>query len=139
MERPGLFVAGCAQRGHAPLGGKRNRTRRVHYPNWIRNRTEGWNCLPARRTGTASASIGRRSSVLRRRARAVTLCPVAPGQCFGAVRAQRERLDEHPGAVQRHTTRSGGGAVDVWSARYLSPSIRSEEHTSELQSPCNLV
>src|SRR5256885_9986816 len=44
--------------------------------------------------------------------------------------AQRNRVN-----VKRMT---GGGAAG-YVAKYIAKSVRSEEHTSELQSPCNLV
>src|SRR5256885_13222702 len=41
---------------------------------------------------------------------------------------------------QRHALQPGGGALHgVCHAQQLSAGLRSEEHTSELQSPCNLV
>src|SRR5256885_7322498 len=52
----------------------------------------------------------------------------------------RSRPEEHEQVVsllRRHFR--GGGGVDGGDADVVDDHLRSEEHTSELQSPCNLV
>src|SRR5256885_10472061 len=72
-----------------------------------------------------------------------TLFPSTP--LFRSVGSASRRARDHVDQARRD--RSGGrGAVDVVGlaeendgADFLPRDVRSEEHTSELQSPCNLV
>src|SRR5256885_11692125 len=56
--------------------------------------------------------------------------------------ARGERREEAAGEAQSHGDLAEGGELSedltVWNHRVLQE-VRSEEHTSELQSPCNLV
>src|SRR5256885_12286517 len=51
------------------------------------------------------------------------------------------RLAAHIGELTRETRdgRSSGGFIRWWTQPVDPARVRSEEHTSELQSPCNLV
>src|SRR2546426_6744151 len=60
---------------------------------------------------------------------------VALGHGF-RLRADRRRV---VGAGDRHRHRAGGGAVLARHRELVLNLLGSEEHTSELQSPCNLV
>src|SRR2546426_3237987 len=44
-----------------------------------------------------------------------------------------------PASSPRHVSYKRSGPPGLQNARGRPPSLRSEEHTSELQSPCNLV
>src|SRR5256885_5725430 len=80
-----------------------------------------------------------------RRPRRSTLFPYPPlFRSCGARATDRRRADRLSGGGRRQPERrgepaSGGRAADGAQAAADHRQIRSEEHTSELQSPCNLV
>src|SRR2546426_6951748 len=81
---------------------------------------------PARRA-TASAPATRRRAASRRRGSGLGgACGGPPGRGLGELSIPLEQLGGLAGHVAQEHALPGGGA-------------RSEEHTSELQSPCNLV
>src|SRR5256885_4209286 len=63
------------------------------------------------------------------------------GTCRALRPLHRLLLERHAPADLPRTRAAGGGAMDRGPARRIrpGPQARSEEHTSELQSPCNLV
>src|SRR6266850_4131283 len=67
------------------------------------------------------------------------------GSTYGAIRSAVERLDAEGRSVAhahlRHLNPFPANTEKVLRSyrRVLIPEMRSEEHTSELQSPCNLV
>src|SRR5256885_5844909 len=76
------------------------------------------------------------TTLFRSRQARIPLAPAVGHRDVRAPRAQSARRGGDGGAPQRHDAQEGSLSV---ARRRRSLHFRSEEHTSELQSPCNLV